>query len=125
MFEHDRTFSAISSYVSKLSHVELKNDLRAGTMTVAFNSPLASEGQLVALKIYGTRNVEIAVSQNVNWHNFRRVANVYAQALALLDCFHLIEVEQAEPEAAGTGEQRGPLRIARSAVQRGGQRGKR
>lgn len=114
MFEHERTFSAIASYVSKLSHVELKNDVRAGTMTVSFHSHLASEGQLVALKIYGTRNVEITVSQNVNWHNFRRVAHVYAQALALLDCFHLIEVEHAEPEAAGTGEG-GALRIARSA----------
>lgn len=114
MFEHERTFSAISSYVSKLSHVELKNDLRGGTMTVAFNSPVPSEGQLVALKIYGTRNVEILVSQSVNWHNFRRVAHVYSQALALLDCFHLIEVEQADPEAAGTGEA-GALRIARPA----------
>ena len=113
MFENERMFSAISSYVSKLSHVELKNDLRAGTMTVAFHSHVPNEGQLVALKIYGTRNVEIAVSPGASWHNFRRVAHVYSQALALLDCFHLIEVEQAEPDAAGTGES-GALRIARS-----------
>lgn len=124
MFEHERTFSAISSYVSKLSHVELKNDLRAGTMTVTFHSHVPSEGQLVALKIYGTRNVEITVSQNVNWHNFRRVAHVYSQALALLDCFHLIEVEQAQPEAAGTGEG-GALRIARSVAERSSPRSKR
>jgi hypothetical protein len=114
MFEHERIFSAISSYVSKLSHVELKNDVRAGTMTVAFHSNVPSEGTLVALKVYGTRNVEITVSSAVNWHNFRRYAHVYSQALALLDCFHLIEFEHAEPEAAGTGEG-GSLRIAHSA----------
>jgi hypothetical protein len=113
MFDNERLFAAISSYVSKLSHVELKNDVRGGTMTVAFNSHAPSEGQVVALKIYGTRNVEIIVNQGVDWHNFRRVAHVYTQALALLDCFHLIEVEQAAPDAAGTGEG-GALRIARS-----------
>lgn len=112
MFDNERMFSAISSYVSKLSHVELKNDLRAGTMTVIFHSHVASEGQLVALKIYGTRNVEITLSQAVTWNNFRRVAHVYSQALALLDCFHLIEVEPADPEAAGAGK--GGLRIARA-----------
>jgi hypothetical protein len=113
MFENERMFSAISSYVAKLSHVELKNDVRGGTMTVAFHSHVASEGLLVALKIYGTRNVEITVNPTASWHNFRRVAHVYSQALALLDCFHLIEVEQADPEAAGTGDG-GALRIARS-----------
>ena len=113
MFDNERLFSAISSYVSKLSHVELRNDVRAGTMTVVFHSHVPSEGQLVALKIYGTRNVEISVNPGVSWHNFRRIAHVYSQALELLDCFHLIEVEQADPEAAGTGEG-GPLRIARS-----------
>jgi hypothetical protein len=114
MFENERFFSAISSYVSKFSHVDLKNDLRSGTMTVAFNSHVPSEGQLVALKIYGTRNIEISVSPVVNWHNFRRVAHVYSQALELMECFHLIEVEEADPDAAGEGDA-GGLRIARGA----------
>jgi hypothetical protein len=113
MFEHERVFSSIASYVAKFSHVELKNDLRSGTMTVAFNSHVPSEGQLVALKIYGTRNVEISVGPAVNWSNFRRVAHVYSQALELLDCFHLIEVDEADPDAAGSGD--GGLRIARAA----------
>jgi hypothetical protein len=113
MFEQERVFSAISSYLGKFSHVEVKNDLRGGTMTVVFNSHVATEGQLVALKIYGTRNVEILLSPAVNWRNFRRVAQVYSQALEFMDCFHLIEVEEADPEAAGTGE--GGLRIARPA----------
>lgn len=114
MFEQERVFSAIASYVAKFSHVELKNDLRSGTMTVVFNSHAPSEGQLVALKIYGTRNVEISVNPALDWRNFRRVAQVYSNALELLDCFHLIEVEPADPEAAGTGEA-GSLRIARAA----------
>jgi len=113
MFDHERVFSAISAYVSKFSHVELKNDLRSGTMTVSFNSHVPSEGQLIALKIFGSRNVEISVNPVINWHNFRRVAQVYAQALELLDCFHLIEVEEADPNVAGEGES--PLRIARGA----------
>jgi hypothetical protein len=113
MFDNERLFSAISAYVSKLSQVELKNDLRQGTMTVAFHGHTPSDGQIVALKIYGTRNVEISVNPGVNWHNFRRVSYVYSQALALLDCFHLIEVEHADPEAAGTGDG-ASLRIARS-----------
>jgi hypothetical protein len=112
MFEQERVFSAISSYLGKFSHVELKNDLRGGTMTVVFSSHVPSEGQLLALKIYGTRNVEITVSPAVSWRNFRRVAHVYSQALEFMDCFHLIEVEEADPEAAGTGE--GGLRIART-----------
>jgi hypothetical protein len=113
MIEHERVFSAIGSYVSKFSHVEVTNDLRAGTMTVAFNSHVASEGQLVALKIYGTRNVEVAVNPVVSWSNFRRVAHLYSQALELMDCFHLIEVETADPQATGAGD--AGLRIARTA----------
>jgi hypothetical protein len=113
MFEQERVFSAISSYLSKFSHVEVKNDLRGGTMTVVFNSHVSSEGQLVALKIYGTRNVELTLNPVVSWRNFRRVAQVYSQALEFMDCFHLIEVEEAGPEAAGTGD--GGLRIARTA----------
>lgn len=113
MFEQERVFSAISSYLNKFGHVEIRNDLRAGTMTVIFNSHVSSEGQLLALKIYGTRNVEVTVNPAVSWRNFRRVAYVYSQALAFMDCFHLIEVEEAEPEAAGTGD--GGLRIARTA----------
>jgi hypothetical protein len=116
MFEQERVFSAVSAYLGKFSHVEIKNDLRAGTMTVVFNSHVPSEGQLITLKIYGTRNVEITVSPAVSWRNFRRVAQVYSQALEFMDCFHLIEVEEADPEAAGTGE--GGLRIARAAPKR-------
>ena len=111
MFEQERVFSAISSYLGKFSHVELKNDLRAGTMTVLFNSHVPSESPLVALKIYGTRNVELTLSPAVTWRNFRRVAQIYSQALEFMDCFHLIEVEEAGPEAAGEGG----LRIARTA----------
>ena len=113
MFEQERVFSAISSYLGKFSQVEIKNDLRAGTMTVLFNSHAPSEGPLVTLKIYGTRNVELTLNPAVTWRNFRRVAQVYSHALEFMDCFHLIEVEKADPEAAGTGE--GGLRIARRA----------
>jgi hypothetical protein len=114
MLEHERVFSSISSYVAKFSHVELRNDLRSGTMTVVFSSHVPSEGQLVTLKIYGTRNVEISVNPQVSWRNFRRVAHVYSQALELLDCFHLIEVDEGDPDAAGAGDA-GGLRIARTA----------
>lgn len=113
MLEHDRIFSAISAHVSKYGHVELRNDLQGGTMTVIFKSHVPSEGPLVALKVYGTRNVEVTVYSAVDWRNFRRVAWVYSQALELMDCFHLIEVERADPEDAGA-EERGGLRIARS-----------
>jgi hypothetical protein len=82
-------------------------------MTVVFKSPLGTEGPLVALKIYGTRNVEILVEALVDYRNFRRVAQVYSQALQLLDCFHLIEVEQAEPDDVEPGKT-GGLRIARA-----------
>jgi hypothetical protein len=112
MSEHERIFSAISSYVGKYANVELRNDLASGTMTVAFKSPVPTEGELVALKVYGTRNVEINLHGTLDWHNFRRVASVYSQALALMDCFHLIEVEQAEPEDATSAK--GGLRIARA-----------
>ena len=84
MFEQERVFSAISSYLGKFSHVELQNDLRAGTMTVLFNSHVPSEGPLVRLKIYGTRNVELTLNPAVTWRNFRRVAQVYSQALVIL-----------------------------------------
>jgi hypothetical protein len=108
MSDHERIFSAISAYVSKLGHVEIENDVRGGTMTVIFKSPYATEGPLVALKIYGTRNVEISVGGAPEWKTFRRLARVYSDALALLDCFHLIEVEPVDPdEQAGRG-----LRIA-------------
>jgi hypothetical protein len=113
MAEHERIFSSISAYVGKLPNVELRNDLQAGTMTVVFKSPQPTEGPLVALKIYGTRNVEITLTGALDWHNFRRGARIYADALALMDCFHLIEVEEATPEdpqAAG----KGGLRIARA-----------
>lgn len=113
MAEHERLFSAIASYVGKLGNVQLENDLSSGTMTVVFKSPLPTEGQLVALKIYGTRNVEITLGGAPEWKSFRRFARVYADALALLDCFHLIEVEQAEPDQA-MGEGKGGLRIARA-----------
>ena len=111
MAEHERIFSSVSAYVGKFANVELRNDLQAGTMTVVFKSTHPTEGPLVALKIYGTRNVEITVSGALDWHNFRRGARIYADALELIDCFHLIEVEEATPEdAAG----KGGLRIARS-----------
>ena len=113
MAEHERLFSAISSYVGKHANVELRNDLQSGTMTVVFKSHIPTEGQIVALKIYGTRNVEITAHAAVDYRNFRRVAQVYTQALALLDCFHLIEVEQAEPDDAEQGK--AGLRIARAA----------
>lgn len=114
MAEHERLFSAIASYVGKLGNIELRNDLMSGTMTVVFKSPLPTEGQIVALKIYGSRNVEITLSGAPEWKSFRRFARVYSEALALLDCFHLIEVEQAEPEEAPV-EGKGGLRIARAA----------
>jgi hypothetical protein len=111
--DNERLFSAISAYVGKHANVELRNDLQSGTMTVVFKSHLPGDGQLVALKVYGTRNVEISAgATSVDYRSFRRVAQVYAQALALLDCFHLIEVEQAEPDDA---EAKGGLRIARAA----------
>jgi hypothetical protein len=112
MAEHERIFSAIASYVGKFGNVELKNDLMGGTMTVVFKSPVPSEGQVIALKIYGTRNVEIAVGAAPEWKSFRRFARIYADALALLDCFHLIEVEYAEPD--DSAEAKGGLRIARA-----------
>lgn len=112
MAEHERIFSAIASYVGKLGNVEVRNDLRSGTMTVVFKSPLATEGQVVALEIYGTRNVEIKLGTAPEWKSFRRFARIYADALALMDCFHLIEVEHAELDE--TGEGKGGLRIARA-----------
>jgi hypothetical protein len=113
MADHERLFSSIAAYVGKHPNVELRNDLQSGTMTVVFKTHVPGEGQLVALKVYGTRNVEISAQVNVDYRNFRRVAQVYSQALALVDCFHLIEVEQAEPEDAESGK--GGLRIARAA----------
>jgi hypothetical protein len=112
MAEQERLFSSISAYVGKLSNVELRNDLASGTMTVVFKSHVPSDGQLVALKVYGTRNVEITTQAQVDFHNFRRVARVYSDALALLDVFHLIEVETAEPDEPEAGK--GALRIARA-----------
>ena len=112
MAEHERLFSAISAYVGKLPNVSLENDLPSGTMTVLFKSHVPSDGQLVAFKIYGTRNVEITTQGSVDFHNFRRVARIYASALELLDVFHLIEVETAEPAEAESGK--GGLRIARA-----------
>jgi len=117
MAEHERTFSAIASYVGKLGNVELRNDLMGGTMTVVFKSPVPTEGQVVALKIYGTRNVEITLGAAPEWKNFRRVSRIYTDALALVDCFHLIEVEPAD--LVDPAESKGGLRIARSmSVQR-------
>jgi len=107
----ERLFSAISAYVAKHAHVELQNDLGAGTMTVVFKSHVPSDGQVVALKVYGTRNVEINVGTPADWKSFRRVAQIYEHALAVLDDFHLIEVEQAEGEPQSG---KGGLRIARS-----------
>jgi hypothetical protein len=109
MSDHERMFSAISGYVSKLGLVELDNDVRGGTMTVLFKSPFPSEGPLVALKIHGTRNVEIDVAALPDWKSFRRVARIYSDALALIDCFQLIEVEPVDPDESQSG--RG-LRIA-------------
>lgn len=113
MADHERMFSAVAAYVGKYPNVELRNDLQSGTMTVVFKSPLPTEGPLVALKIYGTRNVEIVAEGAVDYRNFRRFAQVYSQALQLLDCFHLIEVEQAEPDEVEPGKG-GGLRIARA-----------
>lgn len=81
-------------------------------MTVVFKSHVPTDGQLVALKVYGTRNVEIAAPVAVHFHNFRRIARVYAEALELIDVFHLIEVETAEPDESEAGK--GGLRIARA-----------
>jgi hypothetical protein len=108
----ERLFSAISAYVAKHSHVELQNDLAAGTMTVVFKSHGPSDGQVVALKVYGTRNVEISLGGPAEWKHFRRVAQVYSHALELLDVFHLIEVEPADPDEPQSGK--GGLRIARA-----------
>jgi|SRR6188508_2215115 hypothetical protein len=113
MAEHERIFSAIASHVGKFGNVELRNDLMGGTMTVVFKSPVPTEGQVIALKIFGTRNVEIALGPAPEWKNFRRFARIYADALALIDCFHLIEVEQAQPEETPV-EGKGGLRIARA-----------
>jgi hypothetical protein len=113
MAEHERTFSAIASHVGKFGNVELRNDLMGGTMTVVFKSALPTEGHVVALKIYGTRNVEITLGAAPEWKNFRRFARIYADALALIDCFHLIEVEEAEPDDT-SAEGKGGLRIARA-----------
>ncbi len=113
MADHERMFSAISAYASKYGHVELENDLQTGTMTVFFKSHVPSEGRLLALKVHGTRNVEITVQAVVDWRNFRRVAHIYSDALALIDCFHLIEVDPVEPDESQSGQGRG-LRIARS-----------
>jgi hypothetical protein len=112
MAEHERLFSSISAYVGKFPNVELRNDLQSGTMTVLFKSHVPSDGQPVALKVYGTRNVEITTQGQVDFHNFRRVALLYANALELLDVFHLIEVETAEPAEPESGK--GGLRIARA-----------
>ena len=114
MADHERMFSAISAYVSKHANVELDNDLQSGTMTVVFKSHVPSEGRLLALKVFGTRNVEITLYAPVDWRNFRRVAQVYSDALALLDCFHLIEVEPNAPDESQSGKGRG-LRIAGTA----------
>lgn len=111
MAEQERLFSAISAYVGKHPNVVLENDLASGTMTVVFKSHVPSDGQPLALKIYGTRNVEITAQGIVDFHNFRRIAQLYSNALELIDVFHLIEVETAEP-AAESGK--GGLRIARA-----------
>jgi hypothetical protein len=109
----ERLFSAISAYVAKHPHVELLNDLAAGTMSVLFKSHMPSDGPVVvALKVYGTRNVEISLGATADWKNFRRTAQIYSHALELLDAFHLIEVETAEPDEPQSGK--GGLRIARS-----------
>jgi hypothetical protein len=113
MPENDRMFSAISAYVAKHGNVELDNDVQSGTMTVVFKSHVPSEGRLVALKVFGSRNVEIIVQGSVDWRNFRRTARAYSEALALIDCFHLIEVEPAEPDEQ-SGKNRG-LRLAGAA----------
>lgn len=112
MAEHERLFSAISAYVGKFPNVELRNDLPSGTMTVLFKSHVPSDGQPVALKIYGTRNVEVTAQGSVDFHNFRRIAHIYSNALELLDMFHLIEVETADPPEPESGK--GALRIARA-----------
>ena len=106
-------FSAISAWVSKYGDVELDNDLQAGTMTVIFKSHVPSEGWLVALKIHGTRNVEVSLHTPPEWNNFRRVAHVYAQALELMDGFHLIDVEPVEPGENQSDRALG-LRVARA-----------
>ena len=112
MAEHERLFSAISAYVGKFPNVVLENDVPSGTMTVVFKSHVPSDGPLVSLKVYGTRNVEVTAQGNADFRNFRRVAHIYANALELLDVFHLIEVEQAAPN--DTEAAKGGLRIARA-----------
>jgi hypothetical protein len=112
MADHERLFTSLSAYVGKLPNVELRNDLGSGTMTVLFKSHVPGDGQLVALKVYGTRNVEITANGSVDYRNFRRVAHVYSQALAVIDCFHLIEVEHAEADDSEASK--GGLRIARA-----------
>jgi hypothetical protein len=114
MAEHERMFSAISAYLTKYGNVDVDNDLQTGTMTVTFKSSLPAEGRLVGLKIHGTRNVELTVHATPEWRNFRRLARVYAEALALMDCFHLIDVEPLDPDASQSGKG-GGLRIAGTA----------
>jgi hypothetical protein len=114
MAESDRMFSAISSYVAKYGNVELENDLHNGTMTVVFKSGVPSEGRVVDLRIHGTRNVEVSLYAPPEWRNFRRIAQIYADALSLIDCFHLIDVEPVGPDESQSGQGRG-LRIAGTA----------
>lgn len=109
MPDGERMFSAISAYIAKLGHVAIDNDLQSGTMTVVFKSHVPSDGPLVTLRIHGTRNVEISLGAAPEAKNFRRWAKVYGDALALIDCFHLIDVEPVDPEESQSG--RG-LRIA-------------
>jgi hypothetical protein len=109
MPDGERMFSAISAYVTKLGHLAIDNDLQAGTMTVVFKSHVPVDGPLVTLKIHGTRNVEISLGAPPDGKSFRRLAKVYADALALIDCFHLIDVDAIDPDESQSG--RG-LRIA-------------
>lgn len=109
MPDGDRMFSAISAYVAKLGHVAIDNDLQAGTMTLVFKSHVPVDGPLVTLRIHGTRNVEISLGAPPEGKSFRRWAKVYADALELLDCFHLIDVDPVDPDISQSG--RG-LRIA-------------
>jgi hypothetical protein len=103
MSDHERMFSAISAYASKLGQIKLDNDVRSGTMTISFKSASSSEAALVTLRIHGTRNVEISVAALPDWKSFRRVTRVYSDALALIDCFHLIEVEPVDPDESQSG----------------------
>lgn len=109
---HDRMFSALSMYVAKHHNAEIENDLQSGTMTITFKSHVPSEGRVVALKVHGTRNVEITPLAQVDWRNFRRIAHIYSEALALIDCFQLIEVEPVTPDESEPGHGRA-LHLAR------------